>query len=164
MLAKAPKTDPTPHNNNNNHSIPNPKYKGLWEAPDIDNPDYKPDDTLYVHKDLKYVAFELWQVKSGSIFDNILVTDDFEAAMAFADETWGASKEAEKAAFEAGKKKEDEENKDKAGKGDDPLGGGAGGEEDEDEYDTEGDGGSGGGGENKGEEKKKDGDVEKDEL
>jgi hypothetical protein len=154
------------HPTTKTNSIPNPKYKGLWEAPEIDNPEYKPDDTLYVQKDLKYVAFELWQVKSGSIFDNIMVTDDFEAAMAFADETWGASKDAEKDAFDAAKKKEDEEKK-AAGGGagaDDVLGGmgggpgAGGGGEDEDEYDTEGDGSSGGS-----KDEKKD-EVEKDEL
>lgn len=132
-------------NQQTNNSIPNPKYKGLWEAPDVDNPDYKPDPSLYAQKDLKYVGFELWQVKSGSIFDNIFVSDDFDAAMAFADETWGASKDAEKEAFEAAKKKEDEEKK--------AAGGGS-----EDEYDTEGDGKKEEG------EKAKEAEVEKDEL
>jgi calreticulin len=112
---------------------------------------------------LKYVAFELWQVKSGSIFDNILVTDDFETAMKFADDTWGAAKDAEKEAFDAAKKKEDEEKKAAGGGGaDDALmggggpGGGMGGGDDEDEYDTEGDGSS--------EKKEKKDEVEKDEL
>jgi calreticulin len=77
--------------------IDNPAYKGIWVAPDIDNPEYKPDPLLYNYKDLKYVGFELWQVKSGSIFDNIIVTDDLKAAETFAEETWGKSKEAEKA-------------------------------------------------------------------
>ncbi|KAG2496156.1 hypothetical protein HYH03_005758 [Edaphochlamys debaryana] len=88
--------------------IKNPAYKGIWVAPDIDNPEYKHDDTLYNFKDLKYAGFELWQVKSGSIFDNIMVTDDFETAKAFAEETWGKFKDAEKAMMEKVKKAEED--------------------------------------------------------
>lgn len=168
---KNPQPPPKQAKKQNDNSIPNPKYKGLWEAPDIDNPEYKPDDSLYVQKDLKYVAFELWQVKSGSIFDNVMVTDDFEAAMAFADETWGAAREAEREAFDAAKKKEDEEKKaagggDEGGLGGGDLGaglGGGGAPDDEDEYDTESDAGDGKTGK-KEDEKKEGGEVEKDEL
>jgi hypothetical protein len=42
--------------------IDNPKYKGIWVAPDIDNPDFKDDPKLYLQKDIKYIGFELWQV------------------------------------------------------------------------------------------------------
>lgn len=86
--------------------IKNPDYKGKWVAPDIDNPDYVHDDTLYNFKDLKFVGFELWQVKSGSIFDNIIVTDDFEIAKSFAQETWGQTKDAEKKMFDEVKEAE----------------------------------------------------------
>lgn len=40
------------------------------------------------------------QVKAGSIFDNIIVTDDFAAAKKFAEDTWGKIKEAEKKMFD----------------------------------------------------------------
>jgi len=43
----------------------------------------------------------LWQVKSGTIFDNILVTDDETLAEKVGAETWGATKDAEKKAKEA---------------------------------------------------------------
>lgn len=86
--------------------IKNPEYKGIWVAPDIENPDYVHDDALYHFKDLKYVGFELWQVKSGSIFDNIVVADSLEDATKVAEETWGKSKDAEKAAFEKAKEAE----------------------------------------------------------
>lgn len=33
------------------------------------------------------------QVKAGSVFDNILITDDPEYAKQFAEETWGKIKE-----------------------------------------------------------------------
>jgi len=60
--------------------IDNPKYKGPWVHPQIDNPEYKPDSTLYHYKSFGGVGLELWQVKSGTIFDNILVTDSVEEA------------------------------------------------------------------------------------
>eukprot|EP00983_Pelagomonas_calceolata_P004799 156806-Pelagomonas_calceolata.AAC.8 len=41
----------------------------------------------------------LLQVKSGSIFDNIIVTDDFKEAEELANETWGKTKVQEKAVF-----------------------------------------------------------------
>lgn len=88
--------------------IKNSAYKGIWVAPDIDNPEYVHDDSLYNFKDLSFVGFELWQVKAGSIFDNIIVSDDFEAAKTFAEETWLKTKDAEKEAFDKIKKEEDE--------------------------------------------------------
>lgn len=71
-------------------SIPNPEYKGEWRARQIDNPAYKgewihpkianpdfhDDDNLYVFENNGAVGFELWQVKSGSTFSHILITDD----------------------------------------------------------------------------------------
>ncbi|CAN6971610.1 unnamed protein product [Brassica rapa subsp. trilocularis] len=93
--------------------IKNPNYKGKWKAPMIDNPDFKDDPELYVFPKLMYVGVELWQVKSGSLFDNVLVCDDPEYAKQLAEETWGKLKDAEKAAFdEAEKKREEEESKD----------------------------------------------------
>ncbi|XP_027107927.1 calreticulin [Coffea arabica] len=93
--------------------IKNPNYKGKWKAPLIDNPEFKDDADLYVYPNLKYVGIELWQVKSGTLFDNVLVSDDPEYAKKLAEETWGKHKDAEKAAFdEAEKKREEEEAKD----------------------------------------------------
>ncbi|WOL16433.1 calreticulin-like [Canna indica] len=90
--------------------IKNPNYKGKWKAPIIDNPNFKDDPYIYAYSNLRYVGIELWQVKSGTLFDNILVCDDPEYAKKLADETWGKLKDAEKAAFdEADKKKQDEE-------------------------------------------------------
>jgi calreticulin len=57
--------------------IRNTAYKGKWVAPDIDNPDFVDDPELYnVVNDGGVIGFELWQVKAGTIFDNILVCDD----------------------------------------------------------------------------------------
>ncbi|KAJ4819213.1 Calreticulin [Rhynchospora pubera] len=94
--------------------IKNPNYKGKWKAPLIDNPDFKDDPHIYAYSGLKYLGIELWQVKSGTLFDNFLICDDPEYAKKFAEETWGKNKDAEKAALEeAEKKKEEEESKDK---------------------------------------------------
>eukprot|EP00252_Welwitschia_mirabilis_P014757 TRINITY_DN3269_c0_g1_i2.p1 TRINITY_DN3269_c0_g1~~TRINITY_DN3269_c0_g1_i2.p1 ORF type:complete len:104 (-),score=21.44 TRINITY_DN3269_c0_g1_i2:193-504(-) len=53
------------------------------------------------------------QVKSGTVFDNILICDDPEYARKFAEETWGSNRVSEKEAFEEAEKirraKEEEE-------------------------------------------------------
>ena len=60
--------------------IDNPDYKGPWEHPLIPNPDFFEDESMYARcKDCEYVGFELWQVKAGTLFDDILVTDDLDA-------------------------------------------------------------------------------------
>merc|ERR1711915_927862 len=112
--------------------IKNPKYKGKWVAPMIDNPDFKDDPELYVFPSLKYLGIELWQVKSGTLFDNILVCDDPEYAKKLAEETWGKHKDAEKEAFEAEDKKKDEEEKDKSTDADEDTDGDDEEHEDED--------------------------------
>ncbi|KQK05518.1 calreticulin-3 [Brachypodium distachyon] len=93
--------------------IKNPNYKGKWKAPWIDNPEFEDDPDLYVLKPLQYVGIEVWQVKAGSVFDNILICDDPEYARKVVDEIWAANKEVEKEAFEGAEKKrkarEDEE-------------------------------------------------------
>merc|ERR1719506_3296825 len=95
--------------------IKNPAYKGVWEAKLIDNPKYAADDKLYSYKSFNAVGIDVWQVKSGTIFDNILVTDDVEYAKAHGDKTWKAGKDAEekRKADEEKRKKDEEERKKK---------------------------------------------------
>lgn len=59
--------------------IKNPAYKGLWVHPEIPNPDFKKDDSIgqYI---TGHIGLEVWQVKAGTIFSHILVTDDVEEA------------------------------------------------------------------------------------
>lgn len=82
--------------------------------PQIDNPEYSPDENLYRYEDSGYIGFDLWQVmssdfcsesvnfwssvqvKSGTIFDNVLVTDDEDLASQFAEETFSVTKDGEK--------------------------------------------------------------------
>jgi len=93
--------------------ISNPAYKGEWVHPVIANPEYVEDDKLYLFKDNAYVAFELWQVKAGSIFDNIIVTDSVSEASDFAAETFEKTVKGEKKAKEEDEKKQEEERKKK---------------------------------------------------
>jgi len=94
--------------------IENPAYKGEWVHPLVANPEYADDDTLYQFKSNKYVGFEIWQVKSGTVFGNILVSDSVEDAKKAADEV-ETLREEEKAAFdkaeEERKAKEEEDRK-----------------------------------------------------
>merc|ERR1712240_836044 len=69
--------------------IDNPGYKGKWVHPEIDNPEYEADDKLYSYSDFGAIGFDLWQVKSGTIFDNVLITDDADYAEKVGKETWG---------------------------------------------------------------------------
>jgi len=82
--------------------IPNPAYKGVWTPKQIPNPEYQPDDKLYlIQKPITHVGIDVWQVKSGSIFDDIIIGDDLAEVNAIIDKTWKATKDAEKAAFDA---------------------------------------------------------------
>lgn len=69
--------------------IDNPEYKGEWKHPLIPNPQYVEDKNLHVRcKDCTTIGFELWQVTAGTLFDDILLTDSFEEAKAYADATY----------------------------------------------------------------------------
>merc|ERR1711934_1302576 len=85
--------------------ISNPAYKGVWTAREIDNPEFKDDDSVYEYADFGFIGFDLWQVKGGTIFDNIIVTDDRAEADEFA-KKWKAISEVETA-----KKKEEDDAK-----------------------------------------------------
>merc|ERR1711966_126875 len=85
--------------------IKNPAYKGVWEAKLIDNPEYVEDASIGKYAKFGTVGIDVWQVKSGTIFDNILITDDVEYAKAHGEKTWKAQKDGEKAM----KEKADEE-------------------------------------------------------
>jgi calreticulin len=81
--------------------IDNPNYKGAWVHPLIPNPEYAPDPNLGVYANIGAVGFDLWQVKSGSIFDNVIVTNSVDEAKAFYDETTGKTLASEQAARKA---------------------------------------------------------------
>jgi len=89
--------------------IVNPDYKGPWVHPKIPNPDYAHDAFLYRYEDIGAIGLDLWQVKSGTIFDNILITDDPAEAEAFAQETFEVTKIGEKQMKEAQEEAKKEE-------------------------------------------------------
>merc|ERR1719330_2346752 len=88
--------------------IDNPDYKGKWVHPKIPNPDYVYDDKMHAvyDEDCTHVGFELWQVKSGTIFDDIIVTDSLEEAQKFAEETYFKKKDGEKKMYDDKQKAE----------------------------------------------------------
>merc|ERR1719333_871200 len=105
--------------------IDNPEYKGEWKAKRIDNPEYKGewkpkqiandkyDPQLVTWKELTHVGFELWTVNNGSIFDNIYIGNSMDEANALADSTWKKFKDDEKkAAEDAEKESEDDDDED----------------------------------------------------
>merc|ERR1712216_239513 len=104
--------------------ISNPAYKGSWDQKKIDNPEYEDDKTVYKHDAFGFIGFDLWQVKGGSIFDNVIVCDDVADADKFA-EKWKTLSEHEKAE----KKKEDDSKKEEDKKKED--------EKDDDDDDDE---------------------------
>ncbi|XP_017007364.1 calreticulin [Drosophila takahashii] len=110
--------------------LDNPNYKGAWEHPEIANPEYVADDKLYLRKEICVLGFDLWQVKSGTIFDNVLITDDVELAAKIAGEvktTQAGEKKVKEAQDEVQRKKDEEEAKKASDKDD----------EDEDDDDEE---------------------------
>ena len=54
----------------------------MWDHPEIVNPEYNPEDAAGITKDAENckTGFDLWQVKPGIIFDNLLTTIDPKAA------------------------------------------------------------------------------------
>merc|ERR1712066_574097 len=84
------------------------------EAKKIANPEYVDDDAVYKYSDFGFLGFDLWQVKGGTIFDNVIVTDDVAEADTFA-KKWRELSDVEKAAKKAeddSKKTESKDEKD----------------------------------------------------
>jgi len=96
--------------------VPNPDYKGPWVHPMIDNPEYEEDDKVYnVCAPCSHVGFELWQVKAGTVFDDILVTDSVDEEESYYTDVVAPRLAAEKEAYdeekEVERKKAEEERK-----------------------------------------------------
>jgi len=88
--------------------IDNPAYKGEWKHPQIENPDYKPDPEMYAYKSFGGVGIDIWQVKSGSIFDNIWIGTDVAEANKWVEDVFKPMQEGEKKMQDEEKKKADE--------------------------------------------------------
>jgi len=79
------------------NQIDNPDYKGPWVHPMVENPEFKADDFLYKYDSFGAIGLDLWQVKSGTVFDNFLVSDDVESSISAAKAIVEANHEKESA-------------------------------------------------------------------
>jgi len=55
--------------------IDNPDYKGAWEHPQIPNPEYKEVSNPAHRLPINYLGIDIWQVKSGTLFGDIVLAD-----------------------------------------------------------------------------------------
>lgn len=60
--------------------IKNPSFKGPWIHPEISNPEFVEVNHVYKRGNIGYVGIEIWQVKAGTLFGDFLVTNDVEEA------------------------------------------------------------------------------------
>lgn len=91
--------------------IQNPKYKGSWIHPQIDNPTFKKISDLKWPQ-IGYIGIELWQVNSGTIFDNFVITNENKYAEKIATEKFQQLVEKELEAFDSFLKATEPKNKD----------------------------------------------------
>uniref|UniRef100_A0A8C9PKT5 Calreticulin-3 n=1 Tax=Spermophilus dauricus TaxID=99837 RepID=A0A8C9PKT5_SPEDA len=66
--------------------------KDIWLHQKMKNTNYLTQYDLSEFENIGAIGLELWQVRSGTIFDNFLITDDEEYAENFAKATWGETK------------------------------------------------------------------------
>lgn len=92
--------------------ITNPNHKGEWKPKQMPNPEYKEDGTVGEYES-NYVGLDLWQVKSGIVIVDLLVTDDVEYAKEFSENHFVPNVKPEQEAF----KKYEDEKKEKEKKG-----------------------------------------------
>merc|ERR1712146_142762 len=85
--------------------IDNPDYKGPWVHPMIANPEYADDETIGTYDDFGVIGIDIWQVKSGTIFDSIIIADDKEEKKKAAD----AEREARDAEIKELEEEEDDD-------------------------------------------------------
>jgi calreticulin len=121
----------------------NPAFKGKWVHPEIDNPEYVDDKEIYAYDDFGLIGLDLWQVKSGTVFSNFLITDSVDEASEDANRVLElmkeekAKKDDEDAAAKAAEPEDDPDDEDDDSMGDlddeDDLGDYDVGDYDEDE-------------------------------
>uniref|UniRef100_A0A2K5ECS5 Calreticulin-3 n=1 Tax=Aotus nancymaae TaxID=37293 RepID=A0A2K5ECS5_AOTNA len=66
--------------------------RDIWLHHKMKNTNYLTQYDLSEFEDIGAIGLELWQVRSGTIFDNFLITDDEEYADNFGKATWGETK------------------------------------------------------------------------
>ncbi|XP_004715512.1 calreticulin-3 [Echinops telfairi] len=66
--------------------------KDMWLHQELTSTSYLSAYDLSEFENIGAIGLELWQVRSGTIFDNFLITDDEEYAERFGKATWGETK------------------------------------------------------------------------
>lgn len=84
----------------------NINYKGIWRPKKIPNPDFK-EGLLMKPYTISGVGIDVWQVRDGTVFDNIMIADSLEDAFAEAKKIMEIQV-AEEKKFEEQEKKEEE--------------------------------------------------------
>jgi len=56
--------------------VDNPHYKGPWVHPQIPNPAFKEVQNPARRLPINYIGFDLWQMKSGTLFGDIVLSDN----------------------------------------------------------------------------------------
>ena len=91
--------------------IPNPAFRGDWQPQMIPNPDYNPDEHFGKPEDLCFVGIDVEQDVAGSIWDNILVTDDFEYSQKVMEETFLSLQQTERLVYARSQQKKEQTEK-----------------------------------------------------
>lgn len=68
--------------------LDNPNYQGKWSPKKINNPDFFEDLMPFKMTTIAAVGIELWSMSNDILFDNILITDNLEAADDWAEQTY----------------------------------------------------------------------------
>jgi len=94
--------------------IENPDYKGAWEHPKIPNPEFKEVVNPAHRLPINFIGFDLWQVKSGTLFGDIVLADNEKDVEPFLwdKDKFKAEKDAKKAFDKANEPPEEEEEED----------------------------------------------------
>jgi calreticulin len=94
--------------------IRNPAFRGDWVQRNMSNPDHVEDPKFGKPEDLCFVGIDVDQDVAGCIWDNILVTDDFEYSQKMMKETFVAHQDKERAMWKAHEAEEEAKKKKKA--------------------------------------------------
>ncbi|KAH7830354.1 putative calreticulin [Monocercomonoides exilis] len=82
-------------------TIPNPMWMGPWQRPRVPNMQLTEEKERRQSIWFRYVAIDIWQVQSGTIFDNIFIGDDEAEFDAFFNATFKKQREVEEPGWEA---------------------------------------------------------------
>ena len=69
--------------------IPNPAYKGEWKPTHIRNEKFDPTKPVHIFGEpLRFICIDVFQMRKGGRFDNIVIGDDVAEVAALVDEGW----------------------------------------------------------------------------